>query len=263
MKKKNVKILSTLLIISWLIGAHQAFAIANVLAISQRTPEDDGYTSRILEFSADGLVGYDKTAERPTQIYYGAGLSWNSSTKILSATGTGTVTSIGIASSDLSISGSPVTTSGNITANLATTGVSTGTYEKVTVDTKGRVTAGVNPSDSYPARSLNSCFQICSTRSAFVNYSIDIAATISLTTGQTGTVFLETYSDSGCTTGTQEITRFVNGNTGTLTVGLNLTQNVTGTITGYVPAGKYVKIRTANTSGTPTFTYRSGQEVQW
>lgn len=28
-----------------------------------------------------------------------------------------------------------------------------------------------------------------------------------------------------------------------------------------VPAGSYVKLRTANTSGTPTFNYRSGQEV--
>lgn len=146
---------------------------------------------------------------------------------------------------------------------LSTTGVSAGTYEKVTVDTKGRVTAGMNPSDSYSARTLNSCFQISSTRAVLVNYSVDIAATLSLSTGQTGTVFLETYTDSGCTTGTQEITRFVNGNTGTLTIGLNLTQNVTGTLTGFIPAGKYVKIRTANTAGTPTFNYRSGQEVQW
>lgn len=173
------------------------------------------------------------------------------------------VTSVGITSSDFSISGGPITSSGNITANLNTSGVSAGTYEKVTVNSKGIVTAGVNPSDSYPARSLDSCFQISSTRAAFVNYSVDIAATLSLISGQTGTVFLETYSDSGCTTGTQEITRFVNGNTGTLSLGLNITQNVTGTLTGYVPAGKYVKIRTANTSGTPTFNYRSGQEVLW
>lgn len=117
-------------------------------------------------------------------------------------------------------------------------------------------------SQSSASRTLNSCFQISSTRDVLANYSVDIAATLSLTGGMTGTVFLEIYSDSGCTTGTQELSRFVNGNTGTLTIGLNITQNATGGLTGYVPAGSYVKIRTANTAGTPTFTYRSGQEVQ-
>lgn len=116
-------------------------------------------------------------------------------------------------------------------------------------------------SQSSVTRSLNSCFQISSSRDSLVAYSVDIAATLSLTSGQTGTVFLEFYNDSGCTTGTQEVSRFVNGNTGSLTVGLNLTQNATGTLSGYVPAGKYVKLRTANTSGAPTFNYRSGQEV--
>lgn len=55
---------------------------------------------------------------------------------------TGTATSIGISSSDFSISGSPITTSGSITANLNTTGVSAGTYGIVTVTAKGLVTAG-------------------------------------------------------------------------------------------------------------------------
>lgn len=116
-------------------------------------------------------------------------------------------------------------------------------------------------SQSSVSHSLNACFQISSSRDSLVNYSVDIATTLSLTSGQTGTIFLEIYSDSSCTTGTQELSRTVNGNGGALTLGLNLTQNVTGTLTGYVPSGSYVKIRTANTVGTPTFTYRSGQEV--
>jgi len=60
----------------------------------------------------------------------------------LPSSGSGTVTSVGITSSDFSISGSPVTTSGSITANLNTTGITAGTYGRVTVDSKGRVTAG-------------------------------------------------------------------------------------------------------------------------
>ena len=125
-----------------------------------------------------------------------------------------------------------------------------------------RVPAAALPrSASNPARSLNSAFQPSTTRDALVTYSVDIACTLSLTTGQTGTVFLEYADDSGLTTNVVEVARCVNGNTGTLAIGLNLTQNVTAGLGGYVPAAKFVRLRTANTVGTPTFNYRSGQEV--
>lgn len=52
------------------------------------------------------------------------------------------VTSVALSSSDLTVTGSPVTSSGTITANLANSGVAAGTYSKVTVDAKGRVTTG-------------------------------------------------------------------------------------------------------------------------
>lgn len=112
-------------------------------------------------------------------------------------------------------------------------------------------------------RSLNTCFQIAPTRDVLANYSVDIATTATLASGQVGTVYLEIFSDSGCTTGTQELSRFVNGNTQTLGLTVTLVQNVTATLTGYVPAGSYVKLRTQNNTGTPTFNYRSGQEVQF
>lgn len=114
---------------------------------------------------------------------------------------------------------------------------------------------------SYTTRSLNSCFQVSSTRDAAVSYAVEIAATISLTAGQQGTVYLRTYSNSSCTTGTQELTRFVNGNTGTLTIGLALTQTASGVLSGVVPAGSYVQLVTENNSGAPGFTARPGQEV--
>lgn len=112
-----------------------------------------------------------------------------------------------------------------------------------------------------PTRSLNSAFQISIAHNATVSYSIDIAATLSLTTGQVGTVILEYADNSGISTNVVEIGRFVNGNAGSLAIGLNLTQTQTANINGIIPAGKYVRIRTVNTTGTPTFTYRSGQEV--
>lgn len=112
-----------------------------------------------------------------------------------------------------------------------------------------------------PTRSLNSAFQVSSTRAAFVSYTVDVATTLSLTGGATGTVTLQYADDSGFTTNVKTVQSSVNGNTGTLTIGLALTQTGTAAVTGVVPAGKYVKIVTANTAGTPTFTYRAAQEV--
>lgn len=144
---------------------------------------------------------------------------------------------------------------------LTNSGITAGTYSGLTVDAKGRTTAGTSRSFAYTSRSLNTCFQVSSTRDALVSYSVDILTTISLAAGQQGTVYLRSYTNSGCTTGAQEITRFVNGQTGTLTVGLNLSQNVTGTLTGVVQGGMWIQLVTENNTGTPTFTARSSQEV--
>lgn len=114
---------------------------------------------------------------------------------------------------------------------------------------------------SAASRSLNSAFQISTTRDSLVSYSIDISTSVSLSGGAVGTIFLEYADNSGISTNVVEVGRFVNGNTGTLVIGLTLNQTATGTVSGMIPKGKYVRIRTANTTGTPTFNYRSGQEV--
>ena len=112
-----------------------------------------------------------------------------------------------------------------------------------------------------PSRSLNSAFQVSTTRDSLVSYSVDISTSVSLAGGQVGTVYLEYADDSGFTTNVVEVCRFVNGNTGTLVVGLTLNQTNTAPLGGVVPANKYVRLRTQNNTGTPTFTWRSGQEV--
>ena len=56
--------------------------------------------------------------------------------------GNGTVTSVAVTSTDLVVGGSPITGAGTITLALANSGVSAGTYTKLTVDAKGRVTSG-------------------------------------------------------------------------------------------------------------------------
>jgi len=61
--------------------------------------------------------------------------------------GTGTVTSVDAAgTSDVSVTGGPVTTEGTFIIGLTDTGVTGGTYNNVTVDAKGRVTAASNVS---------------------------------------------------------------------------------------------------------------------
>jgi len=120
----------------------------------------------------------------------------------------------------------------------------------------------INPrSFSNSSRSLNTVFQPSATRDAQVSYSVDISTSVSLSGGAVGTVFLEYADDSGFATNVVEVGRTVNGNTGTLVVGLTLNQTSTAQVNGMIPAGKYARIRTANTTGTPTFTFRSAQEV--
>lgn len=162
-----------------------------------------------------------------------------------------------------------VITAGITSAINAPSGVSAGTYNykggTLTVNNSGYVTGATNaPSSSfsYPSRSLNTVYQNSSSNQNLMgNYAVDIACTISLTTGQSGLVILEIADNSGFTTNVQELNRCANTNTGTLTIGLNLTQTVTATLGGVVPPGKYYRLRTVNTTGTPSFTFRSSQEV--
>ena len=107
-------------------------------------------------------------------------------------------------------------------------------------------------------RSINGTgFQVSTTQYSFVSYCVQIASTLSLSGGQTGTVFLEISPDNSSWT---EVTRFVNGNTGSLTVGLNTTQTIASQLSAYIPKGYYVRLRQTS-SGTPTITYISGQET--
>lgn len=119
----------------------------------------------------------------------------------------------------------------------------------------------VAPTYTYPTRSLNSAFQISTTQVTRVAYAVSIAATLSLTSGQSGSVVLEYADDSGFTTNVKTVQTSTNGNTGSLTIGLNLVQTVTATVSGDIPAAKYVRLRTINNTGTPTFTALTAQEV--
>lgn len=116
-------------------------------------------------------------------------------------------------------------------------------------------------SQSSSSRTLNTIFQVSATRWSLVRYSVDISTTVSLAGSQIGSVILEMATNAAFTTGVQTLQQFSNGNSGTLVVGLVLTQLNTACLSGDIPPGNYVRVRTVNVTGTPTFTYQAGQEV--
>lgn len=116
-------------------------------------------------------------------------------------------------------------------------------------------------SQSLASRSLNTAFQVSTSRDSQVQYSIDISCTSTLLGGQAGTVILEMATNSGFTTGVQTLSQFINSNSVSLAIAITVVQVNTACLTGYIPAGNFVRIRTVNTTGTPTFTLQVGQEV--
>lgn len=156
-----------------------------------------------------------------------------------------------------------ITTSGARTAiSLTTTGTSgAATYNNSTGVLNIPNYTPSSRSTSTPARALNTAFQISASQDAIVSYGVDIAATLTLTGGATGTVTLQYADNSGMSTNLVTVQSTANGNTGTLTIGLSLTQTSTGSLSGFIPAGKYVRLATANTVGTPSFTMRTAQET--
>jgi len=174
----------------------------------------------------------------------------------------GTVTSVTVSSSDFAISGSPVTSSGTIIANLNTSGVSAGTYSGVTVNNKGIVTAGTSQSISSPSRTINTTYQNTSSQNILGSYTVDISCTFTLLGGQQGSIYLEYADNSTFSTNLVTVQSSTNGNTGTIGITITLTQTATAAVTGVIPAGKYYRIRSNNDAGTPTFTMRNSQETK-
>lgn len=118
-----------------------------------------------------------------------------------------------------------------------------------------------NRSQSSATRTFDTAFQVSTTRDAHVFYSASILNALSIAGGSVGAIILEIATNSGFSSGVQELGRISNSNTGTLVIGLALNDNVSTQLSGYVPAGYYVRLRRATTTGTPTYTYISGQEV--
>ncbi len=116
-------------------------------------------------------------------------------------------------------------------------------------------------SQSSASRSLNTAFQVSSSPDSLVSDSVQITITASISGGQNGDVILEIADNSGMSTNLQTVAVAGTGQTYTLAVALQGVQPQTSVVAGYVPAGKFVRLRTVNNVGTPGFAYRFGQEA--
>lgn len=111
---------------------------------------------------------------------------------------------------------------------------------------------------NYPSRALNSCFQISASRDADFHYKVDVSSGTLLSGTVTGTVTATSYTNSGCTTGAQVIADGAPSQGAALGV-LSISQIAPVGIDGMLQSNHWMKITTANTSGSPTFAIRAVQ----
>lgn len=154
--------------------------------------------------------------------------------------------------------------------SLTTTGSSgAATYNSTTgVLNVPNYTSSARSYNNTPGRSIVSVaaaangFQISSTRDAQVQYAVTISTTVSLSGSAVGYVVFEICPTNSATAGDwMEIDRVPSGQSGALVVGLTLNQTGGGHVGGGVPAGYYSRVRSVNTTGTPTYAMNSGQET--
>jgi hypothetical protein len=164
----------------------------------------------------------------------------------------GGVSSVGVASSTLSVSNSPIISAGNIVLNLTSTGITPGTYNNPTlgVDTYGRVTSIVNNTVAGTVTSvgitpgsgilvtnspITSAGSITVTNTGVTRIAAGTGISVS---GSNGNVTVSTTASGGTVTGITitSTTLTVTGGTitssGVITVDLANTVSVTGNITG-------------------------------
>lgn len=116
---------------------------------------------------------------------------------------------------------------------------------------------------SNPTRALDSAFRPSTVSDTLGVYSVSVACSLSLTGGQQGSIVLEYADDSGFTTNVKTTAQLTNGNTGALTIGLNTLQTYGGVLSGVIPMGKWARLRSVNTTGTPTKSSVNAQEIQF
>lgn len=106
-------------------------------------------------------------------------------------------------------------------------------------------------------------WQISSGRDSQISYSVLINVTASISSGQSGYVVLEICPTNSSTAANWlEVARTSSSQVYTLAIALQGVQGAGASLTALVPAGYYTRLRSVNVTGTPTYSFVSGQEVQ-
>ncbi len=191
--------------------------------------------------------------------------TYNSSTGALNvpnyANSGGTVASI---TAGAGLSGGTITTVGTI--SMPNTGTA-GTYNVVTTDAQGRVTAGTTLSiNDAPGRSLvntttSTGFQVSATRISHICYEGSFSTTSTIGGPSSASVFLET-ADTNSSTPSDWTTKAQQtySNTITLAVVLNQVQGNNWSLCRFIPAGKFVRVRVGSITGTASATINATQQ---
>jgi hypothetical protein len=108
------------------------------------------------------------------------------------------------------------------------------------------------------SRSIGTAFQPSTTRPVLFICSVRIVSALTISGGAAGRC--ELLSDSSATPTTVRA-RVAGGCTGTVVVGVSLTDTAEATMAWLVPTGDYVKLATTNETGTPTFTLTAQWEL--
>jgi hypothetical protein len=136
--------------------------------------------------------------------------------------GGGGVTSVdAVGSDDIGVGGGPITTSGTLSFSLLGTGVTPGTYTKVTVDGKGRITTGANLANTDITTALG-----------FTPLSQNQTITVSGDASGSGSNAIAlTLADTGVSPGVYTVATVQVDSKGRVVAISNGTANGTGTVT--------------------------------
>lgn len=233
------------------VGATPIFGTVHMIQLST-DPDNSMFATDMVppSGSANGIMGILGSTSIAQYFLLGTGLQFNGS-------------NIEVSNVPIANGGTGQTTaSGALNALLPSQTSQSGKVLSTNGSSASWVAQAASRSQSSTTHSLNTCFQISTTRDVLAIYSVQMVSTLTLAGGTVGTIAIDTYDDSGCTTNLQTVGKTTDGNTGTLTVGLNTSQTVADTLVGYIQAGKYVKISATSSTGTATFSYLLGQEVQ-